>query len=358
MKARLAKLRCFLEDQGLEAVVINKLENVTYFSGFSGTDGILLITKASAKLITDFRYIEQATEEASLFEIIEHHQSILNKVSEEIKLEPIAKIGFEGDSFTYNEFSILAQQLNTFKLKAVGLDQLRVVKDDVEIEEIKKAVAISDAAFDYILTIIKPGISEIVVATELETCMRRLGSLKPAFDTIVASGIRGSLPHGLATDKIIVEGELVTMDFGAVYNGYHSDITRTICVGMASDKQREIYSTVLEAQLIGVQTVKAGKSGKEIDATARQVIMDAGYGNFFGHGLGHGVGLAIHELPRLSPSSTCDKLEENMIVTVEPGIYLPDFGGVRIEDTVVVTNTGCNILTSSSKQLIEIGVNP
>lgn len=358
MKARLAKLRCFLEDQGLEAVVINKLENVTYFSGFSGTDGILLITKSRAKLVTDFRYIEQATQEASLFEIIEHHQSILNKVSEEIKLEPISKIGFEGDSFTYNEFSILAQQLNTFKLKAVGLDQLRVVKDDVEIEKIKKAVAISDAAFDYILTIIKPGISELVVATELETCMRRLGSSKPAFDTIVASGIRGSLPHGLATDKVIIEGELVTMDFGAVYNGYHSDITRTICVGKASDKQREIYSTVLEAQLIGVQTVKAGKSGKEIDATARQVIMDAGYGNFFGHGLGHGVGLAIHELPRLSPSSTCDKLEENMIVTVEPGIYLPDFGGVRIEDTVVVTNTGCNILTSSSKQLIEIGVNP
>lgn len=358
MKARLAKLRCFLENQGLEAIVINKLENITYFSGFSGTDGILLITKFSAKLITDFRYIEQATKEASLFEIIEHHQSILSKVSEEIKLEPITKVGFEGDSFTYNEFSILAQHLSTFKLKAVGLDQLRLVKDDIEIEKIKKAVAISDAAFDYILTVIKPGVSELIVAAELEMSMRRLGSSKPAFDTIVASGVRGSLPHGLATDKMIVEGDLVTMDFGAVYQGYHSDITRTVCVGRPNDKQREIYNTVLDAQLLGVRTVEAGKSGKEIDAVARQFIIDAGYGSFFGHGLGHGVGLAIHELPRLSPSSTCDKLEENMVVTVEPGIYLPDFGGVRIEDTVVVTNTGCQVLTSSSKQLIEIGVNP
>ncbi|WP_110953179.1 M24 family metallopeptidase [Anaerosinus massiliensis] len=354
MEARLAQLRRFLEKQELDAVIIHKFENISYFSGFSGTSGIVIVTRASAKLITDFRYVEQAVKEAVLFEIVEHKKSILAQVSEEIAHESITRVGFEGDSVTYNEFSILKQHLKNIKLKAVGLDQLRSIKDSVEIKKVKKAVAISDAAFDYIVTIIKPGVSEIMIAAELEMRMRKLGSSKPAFDTIVASGHRGSLPHGLATDKILAEGELVTMDFGAVYEGYHSDITRTVCVGKANNRQREIYRIVLESQLLGVKSVKAGKSGKEVDTIVRRFIMEAGYGKFFGHGLGHGVGLAIHELPRLSPSSSSDQLEENMIVTVEPGIYIPEFGGVRIEDTVVVTSAGCDVLTSSSKQLIEI----
>lgn len=354
MKARLTKLRDFLTKQNLDAVIITKAENRQYFSGFSGTSGALVVTNADARLITDFRYIEQAKNQAQYFLIDEHGNSLLQKVAEVLHELNATKIGFEGDSFTYNEFSMLVEYLKHDKLKPIGLDQLRVVKDNKEIELIKKAVEISDQAFLHILKVIKPGVSELMVAAELEHCMRKLGAEKPAFDTIVASGERGSLPHGLATDKIIIDGDFVTMDFGAVYQGYHSDITRTVCVGKASEKQRLLYDIVLKAQMMGVDLVKVGQSGKDVDADVRRYIMNAGYGKFFGHGLGHGVGLAIHELPRLSPSSTCDCLEENMVVTVEPGIYLPGFGGVRIEDTVLVTAQGAEILTKSSKQLIEI----
>ena len=184
--------------------------------------------------------------------------------------------------------------------------------------------------------------------------MRALGSERPAFTTIVASGKRGSLPHGVATEKLIVDGEFVTMDFGAVYQGYHSDMTRTICVGRADERQRMMYDLVLDAQRLGLAAVRPGVSGKAVDAVARQRLAAAGYGKQFGHGLGHSLGLEIHEEPRLSSASTCEALEPNMLVTVEPGVYLPDWGGLRIEDTVLVTETGGEPLTASPKHLIEI----
>ena len=225
-----------------------------------------------------------------------------------------------------------------------------------ELACIRRAMEIGDEAFEYILTYIRPGISELDVAAALENCMRQKGSQRPSFDTIVASGKRGSLPHGTATEKLINVGEFVTMDYGAVYKGYHSDMTRTVCMGRADEKQRHVYSTVLKAQELGVSLVQPGASGKEVDRLVRQQIAEAGYGRYFGHGLGHSVGLEIHEEPRLSPSSTCEALAENMLVTVEPGIYIPDWGGVRIEDTVVVKEGGCEILTHSPKELIELGV--
>ena len=184
--------------------------------------------------------------------------------------------------------------------------------------------------------------------------MRRAGSERPAFTTIVASGQRGSLPHGFATEKLIVAGEFVTMDFGAVYKGYHSDITRTVCIGKADAKQREIYDIVLQAQQLGVREIQTGRSGKAIDASVRRFLFDAGYARYFGHGLGHSVGLEIHEEPRLSPSSTCEALEKNMVITVEPGVYIPGWGGIRIEDTVLVTSSGGVSLTQSNKQFVEI----
>lgn len=355
MNTRLTNLRNFLQKQSVEAVVVNKPQNMVYFSGFSGDAGMLVITATSAKLITDFRFMEQAASEAKLFEILRHEQNLLAVVAEVLKESKVEKIAFEGDCFTYNEFSMLTEHLQQgYRLKPLGLDRLRMVKDDLELEYMKKAVEISDAAFTHILTVLKPGISEMAVAAELENCMRKLGSEKPAFDTIVVSGERGSLPHGLASAKLIAKGDLVTMDFGAVYRGYHSDITRTVCIGKASEKQRHIYEVVLGAQLLGLDAIKVGSPGKIVDKQVRRYIVDAGYGKFFGHGLGHGVGLAIHELPRLSPSSTCAGLEENMVVTVEPGIYLPGWGGIRIEDTVVVRAAGTQILTQSSKNLIEI----
>ncbi len=355
MVARLEKLRRFLKKQELDAVVINKVENLHYFSGFTGDDAVLVVSQKDAVLITDFRYMEQAKQQSKTFELIEHNKGLLPKTAEILMGLKLQNIGFEGNVLTYNDFSLLTKLLKglTFK-QAIELDSLRLIKDEQEIDLLKKAVEISDRAYEHILTILRPGISEIEIAAELENCMRRLGSEKPAFTTIVASGERGSLPHGVATDKLIVDGDFVTMDFGAVYKGYHSDITRTVCVGNANDKQRKIYDIVLKAQLLGVEKVQLGSAGQTVDAAVRRYIMDAGYGQFFGHGLGHGVGLEIHEFPRLSPSSTCEHLEENMIVTVEPGIYLPGWGGIRIEDTVLVTALGGQSLTQSNKQFVEL----
>ncbi len=234
------------------------------------------------------------------------------------------------------------------------LDSLRTIKDESEIELIKKAVSISDQAFAEVISVIKAGMTEMEVAAELEYRMRKLGSERPAFATIVASGVRGSLPHGTASNKVIQEGELVTMDFGAVYQGYHSDITRTICVGKASQKQKELYHIVLDAQLNGLAAVCAGKKNNAVDMAARYVITQNGYAENFGHGLGHGVGLEIHEWPRLSPKAEPMVLENGIVVTVEPGIYIPEWGGIRIEDTVVVTSNGCNKLTQSTKKLLEL----
>jgi len=352
---RLDKLRDFLKVKGIDGVIINKLENLHYFSGFTGDDTMLLVSAEQAELITDFRYVEQAQQQTKSFVVIEQKQGLLKAVAEQVQKNGLKKIGFEGASLSYNDFSSLHELMPEVSLDVpVKLDELRMIKDQAELALLRQAVAISDAAYAEILKFIRPGVREIDVAVELEGCMRRLGSQKPAFTTIVASGRRGSLPHGFATEKLIVDGEFVTMDFGAVYQGYHSDITRTVCVGTADEKQREIYEVVLKAQQLGVRQVQVGKSGKSVDEDVRRYIMNAGYGRYFGHGLGHSVGLEIHEEPRLSPSSNCEHLVENMLVTVEPGIYIPDWGGIRIEDTVLVTADGGKPLTQSSKQLIEI----
>lgn len=355
MDTRLDKLRSFLQAKKIDGVIINKLENLHYFSGFTGDDTILLVSAEKAELITDFRYVEQAQQQTKSFDIIEQKEGLLKVVAQRVRENGLKKIGFEGASLTYNDFSALHEMMPMVRLDVpVKLDELRMIKDQEELALLRKAVAISDRAYEEIVNFIRPGVREIDIAVELEGCMRRLGSQKPAFTTIVASGNRGSLPHGFATEKLIVDGEFVTMDFGAVYQGYHSDITRTVCVGTADEKQREVYDVVLKAQQLGVRQVQVGKSGKSVDEDVRRYIMDAGYGRYFGHGLGHSVGLEIHEEPRLSPSSNCEHLVENMLVTVEPGIYIPDWGGIRIEDTVLVTADGGQPLTQSSKQLMEI----
>jgi Xaa-Pro aminopeptidase len=328
-------------------------ESIQYFSGFRGDDSLVVVTPQRAAVITDFRYTEQAQREALGYEVIKYETSLYDSAASLLQAESTKCAAFEGEHMRFNQYARLKASFKG-ELKPLALENLRAVKDSSELVKLKKAVAISDAAFSEALKIIQDGVSEIAVAAKLEEVMRRLGSERPAFATIVASGVRGSLPHGLASDKIIREGELVTMDFGAVYEGYHSDITRTVCVGRISDRQREIYNTVLNAQILGTKAVKAGVSGKSVDAAARKYITDAGYGRYFGHGLGHGVGLAIHEMPRLSPKGSDEPLKEGMAVTVEPGIYISGFGGVRIEDTVVVGADGCDILTAVSKQLIEI----
>lgn len=354
-KDRLARLRVFLQENGADAIIINKEVNLHYFSGFRGDDTALLISAERAILVTDFRYVEQAAAEAPLFEIAEQKAGLWQQVASCVKQFGWRKLAFEGNALFYADHDKIKSLLPNAMLDIpLDLGGLRMIKEPEEIVCLRKAAQIADAAFSDILKFLRPGISEVSVAARLEMTMRNLGAERPAFPTIVASGRRGSLPHGIATEKLIVVGEFVTMDFGAVYQGYHSDMTRTVCVGQADVRQREIYDIVLQAQLLGVSKVRPGRSGKAVDAAVRQYLADSGYGENFRHGLGHSLGLEIHEEPRLSPFSICERLEPNMLITVEPGVYIVGWGGLRIEDTVLITHQGCEPLTISNKNLIEI----
>lgn len=351
---RLANLRDKLNAEEVDALLITKVANVTYFSGFRGDSSALLVGKNFRRLITDGRYTEQAVAQSKNFTIVEQTDGLYKKIVEELKLLGCRRVGIEGLVMTVAQHGYLQKELVGVEFKSVELDTLRQVKDSAEIAQIREACRIADTAFEKILPIIKPNVREVDVAAELEYYMRRLGSEKVAFTTIVASGWRSSLPHGSATDKKICAGDFVTLDFGATAGGYRSDITRTVCVGKASTEQRQIYDAVLDAQLHGLEVITAGKSGVEVDSAVRERLTIAGYGKFFVHGLGHGVGLEIHEEPRLSKLSKCERLLPNMIVTDEPGVYIANFGGVRIEDTVLVTSGKAEPLTLSPKNLIEL----
>ena len=352
--ARLERLLKKISDEQLDAILICKPENVFYVSGFNGDSTFLFISKNFRKLITDGRYTEQAESQAKNFEIIKHTEGLFQKVTDEIKNSAVKKIGFEGNFFTFNAYADLKEKIPDVELKSVEINSLRQIKDAAEIFCIRRACEIADKSFAEILKFIKAGVREFEVAAKLEYIMRKFGSERAAFDTIVASGVRSSLPHGRATDKIIQQGDFVTLDFGAVVNGYHSDMTRTVCVGKASTRQREIYNAVLDAQIYGLEIIQAGIGGKAIDEKVRERLKNLGFGEYFVHGLGHSLGLEIHEEPRLSPRSNCESLEVNMLVTDEPGVYIPDFGGVRIEDTVLVTTNGAEPLTKSPKNLLEL----
>lgn len=352
---RLTALRSLLAEKNLDGVIVTKYVNLHYFSGFRGDDTTLVITKDKALLVTDNRYTEQAQKQAPLFEVVEHKHGLLQKTAELIKKLGCRNVGFEGNAIIYDVYAGLASLLDGVEFKTpLNLDALRQIKDEEEIGYIRKACVIADKAFEDIVNFIKPGMTEIAVAARLEQVMREAGSEKPSFDTIVASGLRGSMPHGTATEKCIEEGDFVTMDYGAKYEGYCSDITRTVCVGHASDRQREVYNAVLGTQNMVLDAIAPGKSGKEIDAASREFLKKYDLAQYFGHGLGHSLGLEIHEEPRLSPSSTCEHLEPGMLITDEPGVYLPGWGGLRIEDTVLVTKTGSERLTKSNKELVEI----
>lgn len=352
---RLTALRSLLAEKNLDGVIVTKYVNLHYFSGFRGDDTTLVITKDRALLVTDNRYTEQAQKQAPLFEVVEHKHGLLQKTAELVKKLGCRNVGFEGNAIIYDVYAGLASLLDGVEFKTpLNLDALRQIKDEEEIGYIRKACVIADKAFEDIVKFIKPGMTEIAVAARLEQVMREAGSEKPSFDTIVASGLRGSMPHGTATEKCIEEGDFVTMDYGAKYEGYCSDITRTVCVGHASDRQREVYNAVLGTQNMVLDAIAPGKSGKEIDAASREFLKKYDLAQYFGHGLGHSLGLEIHEEPRLSPSSTCEHLQPGMLITDEPGVYLPGWGGLRIEDTVLVTKTGSERLTKSNKELVEI----
>ncbi|WP_127534486.1 M24 family metallopeptidase [Paenibacillus kobensis] len=357
VNARLNRLREKLATAGIEAFLVTYSHNRKYLSGFTGSAGMLLITADDSWLLTDFRYMTQAAEQAKGFQLVEHAAKPMETVKQLLASRKIGKLAFEQEHVTYGEYAAWSGQLDTVQLQPVSelVEQIRLIKDETEIAVMKEAAELADRTFQFALGIIRPGISELEIALEMETFMRKGGASGPSFETIVASGERSALPHGVASERIVGTNEFVKLDFGAYYKGYCSDLTRTVVVGQASERHREIYGIVLEAQLHALANLRPGMTGREADALSRDIIARYGYGDNFGHSLGHGFGLEIHELPRLSKLSDT-VLTPGMTVTVEPGIYIPGFGGVRIEDDVVITDTGIKILTASPKELIELRV--
>lgn len=342
--------------EGLDGFIVTKPANRRYLSGFTGSSGLLLLTQQGEKyLVTDFRYIEQATAQSPDYQVLKQEPKLAVTLRELIEKHGLRKIGLEKDFVTLSVYDDFASNLPQAEFLPLvnPFEEKRRLKSPRELESIREAVAVADEAFTEIKQIIRPGLSEKAVAAQLEFIMKKFGAEKNSFDTIVASGERSALPHGLASDKLIQAGELVTLDFGAVFAGYCSDITRTLILGEPDKRQKEIYALVLEAQIAALESIRPGITGTQVDKAAREVIAAAGYGEYFGHGLGHGVGLEIHEEPRFAPRDET-VLAPGMVVTVEPGVYLPGWGGVRIEDMIVVSAAGCEILTKAPKDIQEM----
>jgi len=349
---KIEKLRSNFSQHGIDGILITSPFNRRYISNFTGSAGVVLISADKAQFITDFRYIEQATKQCEGFEIIKFSGSIPEEAARLAKKLGIQKLGFEEDHLTYSSFKVYEKEIEAKLVPTSGIiEKLRLIKTDAEINILKVAADIADAAFKHILDFIRPGKTELEVSNELEFFMRRAGATSSSFDTIVASGHRSALPHGVASNKVIETGDFVTLDYGAYYNGYVSDITRTVAVGEPNAKLKEIYDIVHEAQLKGMEGIKPGISGKEADALTRDYISEKGYGEYFGHSTGHGIGLEVHEGPGLSMKSDII-LEPGMVVTCEPGIYIPGLGGVRIEDDTLITKDHNVALTHSTKELI------
>jgi Xaa-Pro aminopeptidase len=351
IKERLKIFRDKIEKENIkiEGFLVTNLKNLYYLSDFEG-EGIALITKDKNYLLTDSRYTEQAQKESPDFKIIteepNHENARIEALDKIIKKKKIKKIAFESNTLSYTDY---LKYFNTFKsiefLPTENLiEQIRMIKDKEEITIMKKAAQITTETLKEVFEMIKPGIRELDIATELSYTMRKKGAQKDAFDLIIVSGERSSLVHGKPSERKITEDELIIIDMGANYQNYNSDITRTIILGKENEKQKEIFSIVLEAQEKALEFLKPGIKCKEVDFIARNIIEKKGYGKYFGHNLGHGVGLDIHELPCVSFNDETILLP-GMVITIEPGIYLPETGGVRIEDSVLITEEGYEILT-------------
>ena len=361
MKARLDKIRTGFEEAGVDALMVSSGENRRYLSGFTGSAGSLFITASDAVLATDFRYVEQAGQQCPDFRVhrMRGGADWLTGLLGELGIN---RLGFESQHVTVASHSGILKaigeadpSLDVSLVATSGLvEELRAVKDADELAILTTAIDIADQAFAQVAPNIRPGHTEVEVAWMLEKAMRELGAESISFETIVAAGPNAALPHHRPADVPILEGQPLIIDMGAKYQGYCSDLSRTICVGQHDDTFRKVYDTVLGAQLTAIATVEKGMSAGDADGLARAVIEEAGYGDNFGHSLGHGVGLAVHELPGVGPSSTMT-LEDAMAFTIEPGIYITGWGGVRIEDVVVLENGRARVISKAPK-MDRIGV--
>ena len=353
-EARLVALREQFAEIDIDALLVTTPANVRYLTNFtSPSDGMVLVTKDEARLMTDGRYTAQAAEESWLTVDIlsnETRRAWQAYVSNLVR----GTLGIEAAAMTVAEYQAFKEKTDTEPTLTHSLvENLRLYKSPAEIAVLREAAKLTDDAFTHILEFVRSGVKEVDVALELERYMRSNGAEDKSFDIIVASGTRSAMPHGVASQKVINTGELVTLDFGAQIDGYHADMTRTVAVGKLSDAHKQMYEAVLEAEVRALNAVAPHKDGKEVDAVAREVLERAGLATYFNHSLGHGVGLNIHEQPALSPVRSF-MLEPNMTATIEPGVYIPGDAGVRIEDLVVITDDGFERLSHSDKGLLEL----
>ncbi len=351
----LKQLKQFFKESNSAALIMSE-ENICYFTSFHSSNGYLIVTKEKSYFLTDSRYIEAAQNKITVCDEILLLKNMKEDVAALLKKLGITCLHLESERTTVARYNEIASAMDFAETVCDGkldgaIDKIRKVKTQAQVDAIVKAQRISEKAFDHILSFISTEKTEKEIALELEYFMLKNGADALSFETIAVSGKNSSLPHGVPSDKKIENGDFITMDYGAVVDFYHSDMTRTVAVGEVSSKQIEVYETVLKAQNAGLEAIKEGVGCKDVDAVSRDIIKNAGYGDFFGHGLGHGVGVEIHELPTLNPSSK-EILKAGHIVTVEPGIYLPGEFGVRIEDMALVTTEGCINLTECDKKLI------
>jgi Xaa-Pro aminopeptidase len=358
--ARQRRLAAYLRDAGVSALLVTHLPNIRYLCGFTGSAGVLLLIAgargARLTFYTDGRYTQQASDEVMGARVVIAKKSALLEACEAAVKARVKTLGFEADQLQYVTFQQLSHALRgKLKLKPTNgvVEHLRMVKDADEIEQIRAAVLLGSSLFPAALAAIRPGVAETAVAGELELHARRAGAEKMSFDTIVASGSRSALPHGRASGQAVPDSGFIILDYGVILAGYCSDMTRTVHVGRVSDAHRRMYQAVKDAQLASIEAVRPGVAAGKVDQAGRDVLKKAGYEAFFIHSTGHGVGIEIHEQPRIAKGQVT-ALEPGMVITIEPGIYIPDDGGVRIEDMVLVTETGHEVLTPTDKNLITL----
>ena len=349
-KDRINSIRKSLSKSDIDTAFISSKDNIRYYSGFTGTLAFLLITENKSIIVTDSRYTVRAQEESPDYEIyqLKSGDNWIKNSTDQIKSKVI---GFEGNFVSFNMLNQLKERANKdliWKDYSEQISKERVIKSKSEVEKIEAAISISDRAFNAVSKEIEVGMTEKEIAWEIEKEMRILGAESISFDTIVASGLNGSKPHHSPTNKQISNGEAITIDMGAKLNGYCSDLTRTIFIGKPDEKFKKIYNIVLRSQLISIETAKDGMTGEEIDKISRDIISEEGFGEYFGHSLGHGVGLEIHENPGVGPNSK-NEITPGMVYTIEPGIYIDGWGGIRIEDMVLMTDNGNKLLSHAEK---------
>tara|TARA_Y100000996_G_scaffold410202_1_gene392157 strand:+ start:204 stop:1274 length:1071 start_codon:yes stop_codon:yes gene_type:complete len=352
---RINKLRNGFASYGVDGIYITNLTNVRYLTGFTGSAGSLLIMENESHFFTDGRYTEQVKDQIKNSRVHITGSSHIKEIQTQNLLSKNYKIGFEASHMTYSTFLLLKNSFSNISWVETSdtVELIAAIKDQNEIDSLKTAVEITDKVFDDILPMLKQGVSENKIAATMSYKFKEYGAEGDSYDPIVASGWRSALPHATPTEKCFEKGDFVVMDFGALYNGYHADMTRTVVIGGATEKHKEIYDIVLESQLAGIDRARAGITGAEVDEACRTIIDNAGYGKYFNHSTGHGLGLEVHTHPRLS-SFNKEPLLENYVVTIEPGIYLPKWGGVRIEDDCWIKSDSCEPLNTSTKELLVV----